>query len=237
MFHGYKTRYPGFRMQCLYALCPLFLVLITCLPASGAEKYAGEFLSLGVGARPLGMGGSFVAVADDATSAFWNPGGISRMPRTELVVSHAEWLVNTDLNWVGLVFKMDENNAIALAVNQLDYGQEEITTHLAQDGTGAFWKAQDLSIALTYGRNLTDRFSIGLTAKYITQTIWNESASSWALDVGLLFFTPLEGLRLGMNISNFGTEMKLDGDDLLLPADIDPTNTGNNSNISSKLET
>jgi hypothetical protein len=76
-----------------------------------------------------------------------------------------------------------------------------------------------------------------LTAKYISQTIWNESATAWALDVGLLFFTPLEGLRLGMNISNFGTEMKLDGDDLLLPADVDPANAGNNSNISSKLAT
>ncbi len=198
---------------------------------------AANFLTIPVGPRATGMGGAFVAVADDATSAFWNPGGISRLPRTELAVTHAEWLVNTDLNWVGLVFKMDENNAIALAVNQLDYGEEEITTHLAQDGNGAFWKAQDLSIALSYGRNLTDRFSIGLSAKYISQTIWNESASAWALDVGLLFFTPLDGLRLGMNISNFGTEMKLDGDDLLLAADIDPTSGGNNENISSKLET
>jgi hypothetical protein len=221
-----------------------FLILLAVIAFSTAVfsqskvgTTAANFLTIPVGPRATGMGGAFVAVADDATTAFWNPGGISRIPRTELAITHAEWLVDTDLNWIGLVFKMDENNAIALAINQLDYGQEEVTTHLAQDGTGAFWKAQDLSIALSYGRNLTDRFSIGLTAKFITQTIWNESASAWALDVGLLFFTPLEGLRLGMNISNFGTEMKLDGDDLLLPADIDPTNTGNNSNISSKLAT
>ncbi len=198
---------------------------------------AANFLTIPVGPRATGMGGAFVAVSDDATSAFWNPGGLSRAPRTELAIAHAEWLVNTDLNWIGLVFKMDENNAVSLAINQLDYGQEEITNHLAQDGTGEFWKAQDLSISLSYARNLTDRFSIGLTAKYISQTIWNESATAWALDVGLLFFTPLEGLRLGMNISNFGTEMKLDGDDLLLPADVDPANAGNNSNISSKLAT
>ncbi|MCK7516456.1 MAG: hypothetical protein MZV64_01375 [Ignavibacteriales bacterium] len=52
-----------------------------------------------------------------------------------------------------------------------------------------------------------------------------------------MFYTQLEGLSLGMNISNFGTEMKLDGKSLLRPIDIDPANTGNNSNISGQLLT
>jgi len=224
-------------MKNILTLFALLIFSAAMYSQSKVGTTAANFLTIPVGPRATGMGGAFVAVSDDATSAFWNPGGLSRAPRTELAITHAEWLVNTDLNWIGLVFKMDENNAVSLAINQLDYGQEEITNHLAQDGTGEFWKAQDLSISLSYARNLTDRFSIGLTAKYISQTIWNESATAWALDVGLLFFTPLEGLRLGMNISNFGTEMKLDGDDLLLPADVDPANAGNNSNISSKLAT
>jgi hypothetical protein len=224
-------------MKNILTLFALLIFSAAMYSQSKVGTTAANFLTIPVGPRATGMGGAFVAVSDDATSAFWNPGGLSRTPRTELAITHAEWLVNTDLNWIGLVFKMDENNAVSLAINQLDYGQEEITNHLAQDGTGEFWKAQDISISLSYARNLTDRFSIGLTAKYISQTIWNESATAWALDVGLLFFTPLEGLRLGMNISNFGTEMKLDGDDLLLPADVDPANAGNNSNISSKLAT
>ena len=40
-----------------------------------------------------------------------------------------------------------------------------------------------------------------------------------------------------MNISNFGTEMQLDGKSLLQPIDIDPANAGNNSNISGALLT
>ena len=198
---------------------------------------AANFLTIPIGPRATGMGGAFVAVSDDATSAFWNAGGLSRIERNELTFAHTQWLVDTKFNWVGLAYKLDDDNAVALTVNQLDYGQEEITTELEQNGSGAFWKAQDLAVGVSYSRNLTDRFSIGLTAKYITQSIWNESASAWAVDVGLLFFTPLDGLRLGMNISNFGTGMKLDGEDLLRPADVDPANSGNNSNISSKLET
>jgi len=59
------------------------------MPSIGAEKYAGEALSLGVGARALGMGGSFAAVADDSTSVYWNPAGLGGLDRTELVFMHS----------------------------------------------------------------------------------------------------------------------------------------------------
>ncbi len=106
-----------------------------------------------------------------------------------------------------------------------------------QNGTGEYWSASDIAINLSYSRNLTDRFSVGGTVKFISQKIYDVSASGFGLDVGLLFYTQLEGLRLGMNISNFGTEMQLDGKSLLQPIDVDPANAGNNSNISGALLT
>ena len=83
MFRIYKTQY-----SCFASLFLLFVLLI-CLPAGGAEKYAGEFLSLGAGARALGMGGSFVAIADDATATYWNPAGLGGLDRTEITFMHA----------------------------------------------------------------------------------------------------------------------------------------------------
>lgn len=198
---------------------------------------AANFLTIPVGPRASAMGGAFSAVADDATTSYWNPGGLSRMIRNEFTATTAEWLVGTRINWLGVAFKLDDDNAVGISVNQLDYGEEEITTPQEPNGTGQNWSANDIAISLSYARNLTDRFSIGGSFKYISQRIWNESATAFALDVGLLFYTQLEGLRLGMNISNFGTEMQLDGQDLLQPVDIDPANAGNNSTITSKLDT
>ena len=43
-------------------------------------SHAAEFLSHGVGARALGMGSSFVSIADDATAAYWNPAGLVQIP-------------------------------------------------------------------------------------------------------------------------------------------------------------
>jgi hypothetical protein len=198
---------------------------------------AANFLTIPIGPRATAMGSSFSSVANDVTAAYWNPGALSRVPRNEFSVAYTEWLLDTQLNWFGVVFKFDEDNAVAISINQLDYGNEIITTPNQPDGTGERWNAQDLAFGISYARNLTDRFSIGGNLKYISQQIWNESASAFALDVGLLFHTELEGLRLGMNIANFGTEMKLEGKDLLQATDIDPSSAGNNPNIASNLGT
>jgi predicted porin len=113
----------------------------------------------------------------------------------------------------------------------------EITTLAEQDGTGQFFSAYDLSMGLTYAYNLTDRFSLGGTVKYIQSTIWNTSASSFAMDLGVLFHSDIYGLRIGATITNFGTEMQMDGKDLLVQHDIDPNNYGNNDQILATLQT
>ena len=105
-----------------------FVFAGTIFPQTKVGTTVANFLTIPVGPRASGMGGAFTAVANDATSAFWNPAGLSRMPRNEFTASTAEWLVSSRTNWVGLGFKLDDDNAIGISVNQLDYGQEEITT-------------------------------------------------------------------------------------------------------------
>lgn len=225
-------------MKMILKIFSITIILISIVSAqSKVGTTAANFLTIPEGPRASGMGGAFVAIANDVTAAYWNPGGLSRLTKNEFNVSHAAWLVGTSLNWLGLVYKIDEDNAVAVSVNQLYYGSDDITTALQPMGTGEQWDAQDISIGLTYARNLTDRFSIGGTFKYIQQRIWMESANSFAIDIGLLFKTQYNGLRIGMNIANFGTEMKLAGENLLIPADVDPAHTGNNKTIAADLQT
>ena len=58
----------------------IIIILLLLSPsrsfADGDAGQAGEFLRYGVGARALGMGRAFTAVADDATAIYWNPGGL-----------------------------------------------------------------------------------------------------------------------------------------------------------------
>lgn len=65
------------------------LLLLPVVSAGASDKYAGEFLNYGVGARALGMGGAFSAVADDATAAYWNPAGLAELTQNEVNFMHA----------------------------------------------------------------------------------------------------------------------------------------------------
>ncbi|MCP4349627.1 MAG: hypothetical protein GY795_29450 [Desulfobacterales bacterium] len=48
-----------------------------------------SFNPVGSGARALGMGGAYIAVADDATAASWNPGGLIQLDLPEIAVTGA----------------------------------------------------------------------------------------------------------------------------------------------------
>jgi hypothetical protein len=219
----------------------LILALVLAAGCVRAQSKVGTtavpFLGIAAGPRAFAMGGAFAAMGDDATSLYYNPGGLSRARQSRFLASTTNWLVGTRYNWVGAVLNLDGVNAIGFSFTQLDYGEEDVTTVTEPEGTGETWGASDLAVGLSYGRNLTDRFSIGGSAKYIRQKVWHETASAFALDVGLLFQTPFRGMRLGMSISNFGTDLRMDGRDLLRRIDLDPENLGNNDAVVAKLKT
>jgi hypothetical protein len=219
----------------------LLLTIIIGYADSFAQTKVGttsaQFLGIPVGARSIGMGGTSVATANDVSSIYYNPGGFAQSRKTEILVSTTDWLVGSKFRWFGGMLNLDGTNAIGLSITQLNYGEEDVTTPENPEGTGERWSAQDFAMALSYSRNLTDRFSMGGSFKYISQSIWNESASTFAFDVGLLFITGFHDMRLGMSISNFGGDMTMDGRDLKKVIDIDPGNAGSNKLNVAKLTT
>ena len=208
-----------------------------CIAQSKVGTTAASFLGISVAPRATSMGGAFAAVANDVSSLYYNPGGLSRISGSQFMFSHADWLVDTDFNWIGFMFNIDGVNAIGASIAQLNYGDEEITTVHHPEGTEERWSASDLVAALTYSRNLTDRFSIGGSMKYVQLKIYNERASAMALDVGLLFTTQFRDMKLGMSISNFGSDLKFDGKDLLHRIDLDEETIGENETLVAKMKT
>ena len=220
--------------------CILGTLLLLAVPCSAQKKVgttAAPFLGIGVGPRAMGMGGAFVAEGNDVSALYWNPGAFSRPGRSQVMASHTGWLVGTDFNWIGLQIALDEDNSFGISLTQLDYGEDIVTTVTNPEGTGERWTASDMAFSVSFARNLSDRFSIGGSFKYITQRIWNETASAFAFDVGLLFITPFDNMRLGMSFTNFGTAMQMEGKDLVQRIDLDPEVNGNNKTIVAALKT
>ncbi len=88
-FETSPTPLPRTVMRICISGFALFSALLIASPA-GATRLAGEFMSLGAGARALGMGGAFGAVADDASAVYWNPAGIAGIQKRQALAMHAE---------------------------------------------------------------------------------------------------------------------------------------------------
>ncbi|RPI03601.1 MAG: PorV/PorQ family protein [Calditrichaeota bacterium] len=218
------------------------ILLVVSLPLSAQNvtkvgTTAAGFLNIDVGARAIGMGGAYVSVSDDAMSMYWNAAGIARIQGAQAVFTHNKWLADIAYNYAG--FAMNLGNVGTLGVNAqfMTMDKMERTTIMEPDGTGELFNAGSYAFGLAYGRNLTDRFSIGFNFKYLREEIYHSNASGIAFDIGTLFDTQYNGLKIGMSITNYGTKMQMSGRDMLIQTDIDPSISGNNHNINANLST
>ncbi|NIM19802.1 MAG: PorV/PorQ family protein [Candidatus Latescibacteria bacterium] len=120
-----------------HLLCLLLFVGMLILPQNaGAKKFAGDFMAMGGGARALGMGGAFAAVANDASTVFWNPSGISGFTKRQALFMHSErfgQLVN--YNFASFVMparilSSEKEAAFGFALIHLGVDDIAITNHL-----------------------------------------------------------------------------------------------------------
>jgi len=197
---------------------------------------AAQFLKIGAGSRAVGMGGAFVALANDVSAIYWNPAGIARLTNNEVVLLHTEWLADVSYDFLAASVNMGNMGTVGFSLTSVSMDEMEVRTELEPEGTGEFFDAGDLAASLCWSRNLTDRFSIGFNAKYIRQKIWHMAASGIAIDVGTIFTTQFNGMRIGMSISNFGPNMKMAGRDAKKYIDVNPNANGSNDQIPAQLE-
>ncbi|NUQ81926.1 MAG: PorV/PorQ family protein [Bacteroidetes bacterium] len=226
-------------MKTRFSFIGLALILVTSV-AMGQSKVGtstATFLGIGIGPDAIGMGSAVVASKTGASSLYWNPGAAGSKPRNEVYFTKTNWLVGSKYDWLGATIAVTDASVIGLQFGRLSYGEEEVVTELDEDGTGERWDASDLFVGVTYSHALTEQFTLGGTAKYIRSQIWHETASAFALDLGLLYNFQWNGLKLGMSVSNFGQDMRYEGKDLFKSYDDDPSSSGNNGKISTALKT
>ena len=186
--------------------------------AGGGEGTgAFQFLQLGVGARPSAMGEVFAGVADDVNSIYWNPAGLAGLERREATLTHALWLD-------GITYS---NGACALPLRKGTIGAAFNVLN-----TGGIQKVDNTGLRLSENYNLLDAMGIfsyarkwdhlalGANIKYISSRIEEETAHSYAADLGALY----GGLRpwgrklgLGLSVQNLGTKPKYVSEKSSLP--------------------
>ena len=192
------------------------------LAGTGIGKYAGEFISLGVGGRALGMGGAFVALANDVTAGYWNPAGLSHINYPQIALMHDERygsLVNYDYGAVAMpvgpssswgisvlrlgVSDIVDNRNAGLDING-NYTVDPTKIRAYDQSKLKYFNAADWAFYLTYSKKQSDDFSYGANLKVIRRELGDASATGIGFDIGL-WYTPMENVVLGVNLQDVTT--------------------------------
>lgn len=183
--------------------------------------FDGQFLKIGVGARAAGMGGAFVAVADDASALYYNAAGIARIDadKSELSLNHANWPAELSFDQVGYVFHVKKiPGAFGVSARALTMQPMEETTAYQPYGTGRTFDAGMMTFGVTYARSFTDKFSAGVTGNFIHEGLADLSQQTVAFDIGTLYDVGTAGMKIGMAIQSIGSQVKFIEREARIPA-------------------
>ena len=167
-------------------ILPLLLLLAT--PGSAWSAFEPVF----AGARPVGMAGAFVAVADDADAAYLNPGGIPRIGRFALTSYYTKLFGMKELAQVSV------SGVAPTRIGHFGLFYHSFGSSLYREGV----------IGLSYGRSIGSRFHAGLAIRRLSLAFQNyEGASAVALDTGFLVDLPYD-LHFGVMVHGAGRLME-----------------------------
>lgn len=181
------------------------------LGSQRAGTSSGSFLKIGVGARAVGMGEAFVAVANDPSAIVWNPAGLASILRQEVQFSHTEW--PADINYDFLIYVMPSRRlggSLAIQLGMLATQLDE-TDEYHPFGTGTTFAYSDMVAGVAYGRRWTDKLLIGAGIKYVREDLGSQVGGpvtgATLVDLGSIYYLGYGSVRIATSLTNFGAEM------------------------------
>ncbi len=180
---------------------------------------SAEFLSLGAGARGMALGGSFSALVRDVEALYYNPAGLPLMEnRLQGLFTVMPYFADTEYFWLGVASPFaDGQYAVGLSLGSFNFGDQPIFTEADPDGTsGQTYSVNQTYVGLSFAHAFIDRFTGGVTAKFISDNLADVTATAFAIDIGANFHAELGGRPVAFSvvIQNLGTELEHSGSGL-----------------------
>jgi hypothetical protein len=211
------------RNHILKSLC-LVLVLSVCALdfAEAQQRKAGltgmGFLKVGVGARPVAMGSAATSFSNDVNQMFWNPAGMALEDyKYQATFSYNQWIADIAHNAAGVAYNMGYLGTIGIgfvsfgvsdipANRQRGYTDPDLERLVIDQETSAFYDYQDILVQVSLARYFFDRLALGISVKYISQSIDDQSVGVVAVDMGSVYKIGVANWQISARMSNLGTD-------------------------------
>ncbi len=198
------------------------LVLTTALGGNRSGTVSGQFLKLPVSARAAAMGNALVSLAEGPASLAYNPAGMLSVKSFGFGGTYQKWFADITHSFFGAAANLQEWGTIGAGVTLLTTDDMAVTTPAFPEGTGEFFKASDYAFTISYARQISEQFGLGLSAKYIKSYLYNSeiTSSSVAFDIGTLYDVPILRTRLGISVNNLGKDLQYINEQYSLPSSL-----------------
>jgi len=181
-----------------------------------AGTVTADFLKLDIGGRAAGLGNSYAGLSDDSTAIYWNPAGLNQLSLKKLDLMHAIWFEDIFYDWVSYSMPFKYGN-IGIGFQYLSYGKIYKTDETGlEDGS---FTPYEYCIITSYAKKMFN-IPMGINLKYISSNIEDETAYSFATDIGGMYKLFNDKLSLGLAVQNIGTKMKYMEEEEELPFNI-----------------
>jgi hypothetical protein len=180
----------------------IFFILFPSIVLSQSVTTGAGFLKIGLGPRAGGMGEAQTAIADGPDGLYYNPAGVLLSPSPQITVTHREWIKDVQ----------SQSLCAILPANDLGFGLSITTTTVSNieirtrpgDPEGTF-TSRSLVLGGSVAYRILENVTMGGTAKYVFEKIFIDEWSGVGIDLGVHYRTPVEGLMLGVSLSNLGS--------------------------------
>ncbi len=203
----------------LFSLCLTLTTVFAGNPDRQGEAGAYELL-LNPWARSVGLHTMNTASVRGIEASFLNVAGLTRINSLEVGLGHSIYLQGTgmSLNALGIASKLGKNGVFGVSLNALGFGKIPVTTNALPEGTGATFSPTFFNLGLSYAYNFEKKVSVGVTVRYINESLADVSASGFSIDGGVQYQTGSEKFperfKFGISLRNIGSPMRFGGQGL-----------------------
>ncbi len=216
-------------------------LLLVCGSDAVAQKVGTsslQFLKVMPDARGTAMGDALSSIATGANAAFWNPAGIAHAEAIDVTGTVTMWMFDTQQHAVAVAVPLDDWGTVAVQLQYADYGSMPVTRvdalRIVGSGsdvyynpglTGETFSPYSYLIGVTYAKQMTDKFATGVTVKFINESLWSSSTTTYVtaggasetvntfarlllFDFGLQYNTGYKTVRVSASVQNFGPQVK-----------------------------
>jgi hypothetical protein len=200
----------------ILAILAFFQLAIAGNPDRQGEAGAYELL-MNPWARSAGLHSMTTANVQGVEANWINVAGLSRINKTEVAFSTADYLRGTDIRMssFGLSQRVGKSGAFGLSIMSLNFGDIAVTTTAQPEGTGAFFSPSFFNIGFGYAHTFENKVSVGVLLRGISESIADVAAFGFAIDAGVQYVTgEQDNFKFGISLRNVGSRMVFSGEGL-----------------------